>query len=238
MKKESIISVALNLVVVVLLVVVLVQQNFRYSQLDLICSQLAAQREQIDHMHTEMTAQQGKIDQMDAEREENQLITRVVNIRSNGEGGSQIISLTPQGWLDFMRTYPGKGCVFSNFDFEDLFNFTEIDPQYPDEVKEFLEKEKTSFTSWTPNDRYDGCLYGGDFIMDYFEQDPGIKVIFRNDKDDVQVKYVFQGAQHTKEVHIEGTTRYYFVFESKENNVIAIKFDSDGMTMYQLSPKK
>lgn len=166
-------------------------------------------------------------------------ITRVVSIYNDGEGGEQTLSLTSQGWLDFFRTYEGAGATISNVDFEDLFTFTEVEEWYPDEVKNFLETEKTGFAVWTPLDGYDDCLYGEDFVMYYNEYRDGIKLLFQNPEDDLEVEYELPGAKHAKRVYTfigggdhDYDSLYYLVFEDKDGRVMAV---SQDMEMYQLS---
>ena len=166
-------------------------------------------------------------------------ITRVVSIHNDGEGGEQTLSLTSQGWLDFFRTYDGAGSTISNVDFEKLFTFTEVESWYPQEVKDFLEAEKTAFAVWYPVSGYDDSLYGGDFVMYYDEYRDGIRLLFDNAEDDIQVEYELSGARHAKLVYnfIGGgdhdyDSLYYLVFEDKDGRVMAINQD---MEMYQLS---
>ena len=166
-------------------------------------------------------------------------ITRVVSIYNDGEGGKETLSLTSQGWLDFFRTYDGAGSTISNVDFEDLFTFTEVESWYPDEVKNFLETEKTTFAVWSPVSGYDGDIYGGDFLMYYEEYRDGIRLLFQNPEDDLEVEYELPGAKHAKRVYTfigggdhDYDSLYYLVFEDKEGRVLAINQD---MEMYQLS---
>lgn len=170
---------------------------------------------------------------------QNNTITRVVSIYNDGEGGEQTLSLTSQGWLDFFRTYEGAGSTISNVDFEDLFTFTEVDSWYPEEVKNFLDAEKENFAVWTPLDGYDDSLYGGDFVLYYDEYRDGIRLLFDNPEDDIQVEYELSGAKHAKRVYTfigggdnDYNSLYYLVFEDKEGRVMAINQD---MKMYQLS---
>lgn len=166
-------------------------------------------------------------------------ITRVVSIYNDGEGGEETLSLTNQGWLDFFRTYDGAGSTISNVDFEEMFTFTEMDSWYPEEVKDFLEKEKTTLAVWTPVDGYDDSLYGGDFVMYYDEYRDGIRLLFDNAEDDIQVEYELSGAKHAKRVYTfigggdhDYDSLYYLVFEDKDGRVLAI---DQNMQMYQLS---
>lgn len=166
-------------------------------------------------------------------------ITRVVSIYNAGEGGEETLSLTNQGWLDFFRTYDGAGSTISNVDFEKLFTFTEVEEWYPQEVKDFLEKEKTTLAVWTPVDGYDDSLYGGDFILYYDEYRDGIRLLFDNEKDNVQVEYELPGAKHAKRVYTfigggehDYDSLYYLVFEDRDGRVLAI---NQKMEMYQLS---
>lgn len=166
-------------------------------------------------------------------------ITRVVSIYNDGEGGKETLSLTNQGWLDFFRTYDGAGSTISNVDFEEMFTFTEMDSWYPEEVKDFLEKEKTTLAVWTPVDGYDDSLYGGDFVMYYDEYRDGIRLLFDNAEDDIQVEYELSGAKHAKRVYTfigggdhDYDSLYYLVFEDKDGRVLAI---DQNMQMYQLS---
>lgn len=166
-------------------------------------------------------------------------ITRVVSIYNDGEGGEETLSLTNQGWLDFFRTYDGAGSTISNVDFEEMFTFTEVDSWYPEEVEDFLEKEKTTFAVWYPVSGYDDCLYGGDFVMYYNEYRDGIKLLFQNPEDDLEVEYELSGAKHAKLVYTfigggdhDYDSLYYLVFEDKDGRVLAI---DQNMQMYQLS---
>lgn len=193
---------------------------------------------QIAQLRTEIAHQQEEINQSNQSNNdliENTTITRVVNIYKDGEGGAQTLSLTPQGWLDFMRTYPGAGSTISNIDFEDMFTFTKIDSWYSEEVQEFLEMEKTEFWIWTPVAGYDGNLHGGDFVMYYNEYRDGIRLLFHNGEDDVQVEFELSGAKHAKEIYTFGNgyynSLYYLVFEDREGKVMAI---NEKMEMYQL----
>ena len=171
----------------------------------------------------------------------NNTITRVVNIYDQGEGGEQSLSLTSQGWLDFFRTYEGAGSTISKVDFEDLFTFTEVDSWYPEEVKNFLDAEKENFAVWTPLDGYDDSLYGGDFVLYYDEYRDGIRLLFDNPEDDIQVEYELSGAKHAKRVYTfigggdhDYDSLYYLVFEDGDGKVMAINQD---MEMYELTAK-
>lgn len=188
------------------------------------------QSNQIESLHSEIEAAQSKIEALEAQ----ETITRVIGIYDDNEGNLQTLSLTAQGWFDFMRTYPGYGTIFYNFDFEEMFTFTEVEVEYPEEVEEFFAKDKSRFLVWSPVSGYED-IYGGDFIMCYQEYRDGIRVLFCNQEDELEVEYEFRGAQHSKEVHISGTNRYYLVFEDKDSNLMAI-CPLDDMKTYQLTP--
>lgn len=215
---EKLNGVVLVIVAVVLLAVTSIQGS-RINQLSAEVTQLEQQTASIST----------EIANLSSER----LITRVVKIYDDGEGSRNTLSLTPQGWVEFMREYPGYGSCFSNIDFEDLFTFTEVEIEYPEEVVDFFEKEKTSFAVWSTPEGYES-LHGGDFIMCYHEYRDGIEILFSNQEDDLQVKYEFTGAQHAKEVHIDGTGKYYLVFEDKDSNLMAI-CPRDDMKAYKLT---
>ena len=224
MNKESII----NRFLAVLIALLVIENIYQSTQLR-------------SELKTQMEVMGEKIYQLQNELETNTLVTKVVKIYRNGEGGPQTLSLTPAGWLDFIRLYPVSGSYIHVLDFENMFTFTEIDFVYPEEVVKFLETEKTSFWLWSGlSAEYDGDIYCKDFILYFREYRDGIKILFRNQYDDLEVSFEFKGAHHPKiiytgdsEIYRENTNRhtYYLVFEDKDSKTIAI---TPNMEMYQL----
>ena len=167
-------------------------------------------------------------------KEQQTTITRVVSICEDGECRLETMSLTPQGWVDYMRTYPVSGSMISNLELEELFTFTKLDScWYTDEVKKFLNTEKTHFISYDLlSSEYDGSLYSEDFVMFYLEYRDGIKLLFSNQKDDIEVEMVLKGAKNAKTVNSSPNT--YLVFEDCNGYLKAI---DENMIIYRLSRK-
>ena len=177
-----------------------------------------------------------RVNSLQAEVEElkaaDNTVTRVIRI-SDGDGFTEeTLSLTPQGWLDFIRTYDVPNATISNLDFEEMFDFIPLQFEWEEEVKEFLKRDKTTFAVWTPEEGYDESLYCTDFVLSYKEYRDGIKLLFQNQEDDIEVESELSGALHPKKVYnfIGGAnynfdSLYYMVYEDKTGNVIAINDD-------------
>lgn len=177
-----------------------------------------------------------RVNSLQAEVEElkaaDNTVTRVIRI-SDGDGFTEeTLSLTPRGWLDFIRTYDVPNATISNLDFEEMFDFIPLQFEWEEEVKEFLERDKTTFAVWTPEEGYDESLYCTDFVLSYKEYRDGIKLLFQNQEDDIEVESELSGALHPKKVYnfIGGAnynfdSLYYMVYEDKTGNVIAINDD-------------
>lgn len=169
-------------------------------------------------------------------------VTRVVHI-SDGEGvKEETLSLTPQGWLDFIRTYDVPSATISNLDFEEMFDFIPLQFEWEEEVKEFLERDKKVFAVWNPEEGYDGSLYCDNFVAFFDEYRDGIKLLLKNPEDNIEIETDLRGALHAKKIYnfIGGAnydfdSLYYMVYEDKDGNVIAI---NDDFEAFMLTVKK
>lgn len=173
----------------------------------------------------QVSSLRSEVEQLKADK----TITRVVKVGINGEASSLTLSLTPQGWWDFIRTYDEPEAVISNLDFEELFEFEPVEFEWAPEVEEFLQKEKVTFSSWSSETKYDGDMHCGDFVVYYDEYRDGIEFLFKNEEAGLEVVTELRGAMHVKLVYnfIGGgqynfDSLYYIVFEDEEGNVRAI----------------
>ena len=170
-----------------------------------------------------------RVTELQSSIESEKEITRVVRIIKDGNHELETVSLSRQGWLDYIRTYDEPTVTFGNLDFEEMFNFIPIEYEWDDEVKDFLKKEKTTFATWKETEGYDETLYCGNFILMYKEYRDGIKLLFQNPEDGIEVESEIPGALHPKKVYTfigggnnDYDSLYYFVYEDENGNVIAI----------------
>ena len=68
--------------------------------------------------------------------------------------------------------------------------------------------------------------------MFYLEYRDGVKLLFSNQEDDIEVEMVLKGAKRAKTVNAYPNSSHYLVFEDCNGNLMAI---DETMIMYHLS---
>ena len=111
-------------------------------------------------------------------------ITRVVII-DDGYGGTpdpEVISLTPQGWVDFLLFYPSNGSTeIPSLDFENdhVFKFRTVDPSVvfsSDEAEHFVMERHLvdEIATSLPEKGYSGAIKGPRMLLSYIQVEDGI----------------------------------------------------------------
>lgn len=171
-------------------------------------------------------------------------ITQVVRIAKAGEKATiETISLSTTGWEDFLEEYSGDGNVcISNLEIDRIFTFKELDPEYPEEVVEFLEKDKEPLTmlnsTFFPENN--SLFLGEGFHVSYnqsqsWQLDEIITVALETEDD--FVKFEINGAVNGKKLycgHPRAKNGLEFLIFSKDGNLYAINKE---MKLFQLVPR-
>lgn len=164
--------------------------------------------------------------------------TETVRIVKDGDVLYEVLSLSPDGWLDFIKTYPDENVTISNLPFEEIYSLTPVEGDwYGQEVAEFIKQDKSFFISW--NNIKGTDLYCYDFIIDACEYRDGISFYFKNQKDNIDVCYTWLDAHNVKSIYLGDQEQYksiyYTVFtDMKSNKVYAI---NNKAQLYELTAK-
>lgn len=170
-------------------------------------------------------------------------ITQVVRINIAGaETKLETYSLSTTGWEDFLKRYPGDGCVtISNLEIDRIFTFEEVDPEYPEDVQKFLEKDKPELMGLsTQFNGNNGVFFGDGFYLSYnqsqsYQWTETIEIALETKNESVEFK--IDGAINGKKLacskpKAENGTE--FLIFSKDSKLFAI---NEKMQMFQLIPR-
>lgn len=171
------------------------------------------------------------------------VITQVVCIAKEGkETKLETLSLSTTGWEDFLKRYPGDGKVtISNLEIDRIFHFEEVDAEYPEEILEFLQKDKGPLDIICSRFKYNNGVFSGEgFYMSYnqsqFWQWTETIEIALETKDDF-VKFEINGAINGKKLYCRkpyAENGIEFLIFNKDGRLFAI---NEKMQMFQLIPR-